>query len=180
MLVTIHAVTDDSRTDLLARLRRGDESAWSALYDSLAGDIRAYVARIGAASPDDVLGETMVQVVRSLSSFDGTTAELRPWVFRIARNRVIDAGRRQSRRPRETPLSDEDASSVEGPEEQLTGDLSEMLAGLTPDQRDAVWLRHVVGLSTDDTAAVMGKAPEAVAALTHRALRRLRSIRDRD
>lgn len=179
-LVTIHAVAEDSPTDLLARLRRGDDSAWSAFYDSLAGDIRAYVARIGAASPDDVLGETMVQVVRSLSTFEGTAEELRPWAFRIARNRVIDAGRRLSRRPRETALSDEVSPSVDGPEEQLTGDLPAMLAALTVDQRDAVWLRHVVGLSVDETALVMGRAPEAVAALTHRALRRLRSTFDRD
>jgi RNA polymerase sigma-70 factor (ECF subfamily) len=50
-----------------------------------------------------------------------------------------------------------------------------MLVGLTLDQRDAVWLRHVVGLSVEETAAVMDRAADAVAALTHRALRRLRA-----
>ena len=165
--------------DLLAELRAGNDSAWSRFYDSIAGDIRAYAARLGAASPDDVLGETMVQVVRSLPSFRGIATELRPWIFRIARNRVIDAGRRRNRRPRETELSDVHDPVLDGPETALEGDLASMLTGLTDDQRDALWLRHVVGLSVEETANVMNRAPEAVAALTHRAIRRLRAGFDR-
>ena len=99
---TIFAVAGVFSDDLLAGLRAGDDAAWSHFYDAIAGDIRAYVARLGTTSPDDVLGETMVQVVRSISSFRGAAGELRPWTFRIARNRVIDAGRRRDRRPRET------------------------------------------------------------------------------
>jgi len=166
--------------DLLARLRAGDDSAWQNFYDVFAGDIRAYVARIGASSPDDLLGETMVQVVRSLPSFRGAPDELRPWIFRIARNRVIDAARRRNRRPRETELSETHDHEIDGPEEALQGDLATMLAGLTDDQRDALWLRHVVGMSVDETATVMNRAPEAVAALTHRAIRRLRAGFGRD
>jgi RNA polymerase sigma-70 factor, ECF subfamily len=173
--VTILAVAEGLSDDLLLRLRKGDDDAWARFYDAVAGDVRTYVARIGAVSPDDTLGETMVQVVRSLSGFRGTSADLRPWVFRIARNRVIDDGRRRSRRPTLTALSDANEPTVDGPEYALSGDLSAMLVGLTPDQRDAVWLRHVVGLSVEETAAVMDRAADAVAALTHRALRRLRA-----
>lgn len=161
--------------DFLNRLRSGDDAAWAGFYDAIAGDIRAYVARIGAASPDDVLGETMVQVVRSLPGFRGTAADLRPWTFRIARNRVIDDGRRRSRRPAFTELSEANEPTADDPEAALSGDLPQILAGLTPDQRDAVWLRFVVDLSVEETATVMGRAPDAVAALTHRAIRRLRS-----
>lgn len=162
-------------TDIVLRLQRSDDAAWAQFYDALAGDIRAYVARIGAPSPDDVLGETMVQVVRSIAGFHGTAAELRPWTFRIARNRVIDDGRRRARRPTHAELNEAHEPTVDGPEAALSGDLSAMLAALTTDQRDAVWLRHVVGLSVEETAAVMERAPDAVAALTHRALRRLRA-----
>lgn len=161
--------------DLLEHLRNGDDDAWARFYDAVAGDVRTYVSRIGAVSPDDTLGETMVQVVRSLPGFRGTSTDLRPWVFRIARNRVIDDGRRRSRRPILTALSDANEPTDDGPEHALSGDLSAMLVGLTTDQRDALWLRHVVGLSVEETAAVMDRTPDAVAALTHRALRRLRT-----
>ena len=161
--------------ELLAGLRNGDDSAWSHFYDTLAPELRAYVDRLGASSPDDVVGETMVQVVRSLRSFRGTAAELRPWTFGIARNRVIDAGRQRQRRPIETALSEATDLGIDDAETDLDGDLSTMLENLTTDQRDAVWLRYVVGLSVDETAMVMARAPDAVAALTHRALRRLRA-----
>lgn len=159
----------------LENLRKGDDATWILFYDSLAPELRAYVARLGASSPDDTLGETMLQVVRSLRSFRGTASELRPWTFGIARNRVIDAGRRRSRRPVEAPLSDARDLGIDDPDTDLEGDLPTILANLTFDQREAVWLRHVVGLSVEEAAKVMHRAPEAVAALTHRALRRLRA-----
>lgn len=168
-------MSDALTEELLHRLRSGDDAAWTQFYDEIAGDVRAYVARIGAPSPDDALGETMVQVVRSIHSFRGAAADLRPWTFRIARNRVIDEGRRRSRRPSLTELSKTNEPTSHDPEPVLQGQLPEMLNNLTIDQRDAVWLRHVVGLSVDETAQVMNRAPDAVAALTHRALRRLRA-----
>lgn len=163
------------RDDLVVALKRGNDSAWADFYDSIAGDLRSYVARIGATSPDDVLGETMLQVVRDIRKFRGSTADLRPWTFRIARNRVIDAARRRSRRPVESQLTADADRESDDPDAMIAGDLSSLLDQLTTDQRDAVWLRHVVGLSLNEAAGVMDKAPDAVAALTHRALRRLRA-----
>lgn len=166
--------------DLVARLRRGDDEAWSRFYDSIAPDVRAYVARIGSTTPDDVLGETMLQAVRDMARFRGTANDLRAWTFRIARNRVIDAARRRARRPRETQLTGDTDVAVDQHEQLLGGDLPALLEQLTDDQRDAIWLRHVVGLSVEETASVMDRAPDAVAALTHRALRRLRAALDRN
>ncbi|MFM9226481.1 MAG: RNA polymerase sigma factor [Actinomycetota bacterium] len=159
----------------VSRLRDGDHAAWESFYDSISGDLRGYLARLGARDPDDLLGETMVQVVRDIGRFTGTSDELRPWTFRIARNRLIDAARKRKRRPIETVLDDGDLPvSVGAGGNPDPEDLSALLSSLTPDQREAVWLRYVLDLSLTDAATVMGKAPEAVAALTHRAMERLR------
>ena len=110
-----------------------------------------------------------------------------PWVkswFRssgIARHRVIDEGRRRSRRPQEFPTDiDDDA----GPAAPLAADpdpgrVGELLEALTPDQREVVWLRYGADLSLADTASIVGKDPAAVAALAHRGLRRLRALLDK-
>ncbi|MBM3639061.1 MAG: hypothetical protein FJW98_06460 [Actinobacteria bacterium] len=45
--------------ELLDAMRRGSDSAWVDAYDMLAGDLRSYIARLGALSPDNVLGETL-------------------------------------------------------------------------------------------------------------------------
>ena len=162
--------------DLVSLLRRNERGAWEGFYDSLAGELRGYVRRIGARDPDDVLGEVMVQVVRDLPRFTGTAAELRPWVFRIARNRVIDSARRRSRRVEEVPLDDEARPDVSGPGFVEPGDLAAVLDLLTDDQREAVWLRFGLDMSLSEAAAVMDREPAAVAALTMRALNRLRRL----
>lgn len=158
----------------VARLRDGDDAAWETFYDSIAGDLRGYLRRLGAPDPDDLLGETMVQVVRDIGKFGGTREELRPWTFRIARNRLIDAARRRKRRPVETMLDGDEPSAGTLDVDPVSNDISTLLDALTPDQREAVWLRYVADLPVTEVAAIMGKAPDAVAALTHRAMARLR------
>lgn len=164
--------------DLLSQLRANSRTAWAHLYDSIAGELRAYISRLGARSPDDVLGDTMMNVVRDLPRFTGSAEELRPWIFRIAHNRVIDAARRKGSRPVEVSADFESESFEAYAPLSSTpnlAELSDILNTLTVDQRAAVWLRYVTNLSLEDTASVMGKTNEAVAALTHRALRQLRS-----
>ena len=85
--------------ELLDAMRRGSDSAWADAYDILAGDLRSYIGRLGAQSPDDVLGETMVQLVRDMKKFRGSPNEFRPWAFTVARHRVLDDARKRARRP---------------------------------------------------------------------------------
>ena len=84
-------------TDVLRLLRARDQAAWADFYDRHAADVRAYIRRMGGREPDDLLGETMVQVVRDIARFTGEPSELRAWLFGIARNRVIDDARRRRR-----------------------------------------------------------------------------------
>jgi RNA polymerase sigma-70 factor (ECF subfamily) len=160
---------------LLRQLRADDAAAWAGFYDSIAGDLRAYLSRLGARSPDDTLGEVMVQVVRSIRSFKGSDDELRPWAFGIARHRVLDEARRRSRRVVEAPLEDDDAVAPLASDPDPTA-LSEYLDLLTEDQREVVWLRFGLDFSLEETAQMVGKDPQAVAALSYRALQRLRKL----
>ena len=173
---------DHSMTaDHLRLLRSGDNAAWEIFYDQLAPELRAYIARLGARDPDDVLGETLMQIVRDINTFPGSAPEVRAWSFRIAHNRVIDASRRRKSRPSEVAIDDSlDSLPAMVPLTEIpdTETVSRLLQGLTPDQRSVVWLRYVADLTLDETAVVVGKAPEAVAALTYRALASLRRSLD--
>lgn len=160
----------------MQRLVAGDDAAWASLYDSLAADLRAYIRRIGGRDPDDILGETMVQLVRDVKRFTGTDDQLRPWAFRIAHNRVIDSARRRERRPEDPAEIDDDRLPDPGPVDTAPDldHLSELLDGLTDDQREVVWLRYVADLPLSEVAEIMDRDTSAVAALTLRAMKRLR------
>ena len=178
LIGTVSPVTSEFDGELLDAMRRGSNSAWADAYDMLAGELRSYIARLGAESPDDMLGETMLQLVRDLKKFRGSAAEFRPWAFTVARNRVLDDARKRARRPIEVDVRDDDASAPDTPlrdSPDLTH-LSEALDRLTDEQREVLWLRYALDHSLDQTADITGRSPDAVAAMAHRALRRLRAL----
>jgi RNA polymerase sigma-70 factor (ECF subfamily) len=65
---------------------------------------------------------------------------------------------------------------VDGPEATVPGRewVRDLLAGLSPRERDVVACIDVVGLSVADAATALGMTPVAVRVARHRALRRLR------
>ena len=69
----------------LAALQTGDNKAWEIVYDLLAADLLAFIRRVGGRDAEDILGETMLQMVRDIKKYSGDAAGLRPWAFRIAR-----------------------------------------------------------------------------------------------
>jgi RNA polymerase sigma-70 factor (ECF subfamily) len=169
----------------LAVLQQKNERAWEQVYDWLAPDLRSFIRRLGVRDVDDVLGETMLQLVRDINRFSGDVRELRPWAFRVARNRVIDASRKISRRVREVPFPETENDTTTSGDTLITvgitsaGDidldeLARALDILTPQQREVLWLRYALDISLDDTAQIVGSTPDAVASMAHRALSRLR------
>ncbi len=159
----------------------GAEWAWSRLYADLAGPVRGYAVARGAGEPDDVVGETFLQVARNLKGFQGEYPAFRSWVFVIAHHRVIDERRRRTRRP-EQPIDRPDPGAEGGDVEHEALDLlatrrvMDVLDGLSPDQRSVVMLRIVGDFSLEQTAEILGKRVGAVKSLQKRGLDRLRKI----
>lgn len=166
---------------VLAAARLGAEWAWIALYGDLVPSVRAYVRARSAAEPDDVVGEVFLQVVRDLERFDGGEREFRTWLFTIAHHRLLDARRRDTRRPvRAAPDRVlEDAADIGDVEDDAIAGLTvarvrELVGRLSPEQQDVLLLRLFGDLTTPETAAIVGKRPGAVKALLRRGLANLR------
>ena len=166
---------------ILDAARSGAEWAWSRLYADLAGPVRGYALARGASEPDDVVGETFLQVARNLSGFEGEYSGFRSWVFVIAHHRVIDERRRLSRRSEEPvgwPSVTESSGDVEQEaiDDMATQRVVGVLDQLSPDQRSVVMLRIVGDLSLEQTAEILDKRVGAVKSLQKRAFDRLRRI----
>ena len=96
---TFAGVSEERFSDLLAAARAGDEHAWERDLRGLAPIVLGYLRANGAPDPEDVLGETFLQVARDISRFEGDESSFRSWVFTIAHHRLIDARRYSARRP---------------------------------------------------------------------------------
>lgn len=104
-------------------------------------------------------------------------AELRTYLVTIARNAAIDAGRAAWRR--REPLETEPVSADPGPDEtaernELARRLNRVLAELPPEEREALVLSEVGGLSYREIAEAAGVPEGTVASRKNRAVRRVR------
>jgi RNA polymerase sigma factor (sigma-70 family) len=171
--------TADSR---LERAKRGDAEAIGELYCELAPGVAGYLRGSGAPDVEDLAGDVFVAMIRGLTAFQGDETAFRRWVFTIAHHRMVDALRKESARsvdlPRIRPVVCEDDGYDRVLARIDAGPAVNALARLTPEQRDAVLFRSVVGLSVADTAAVLKKSPGAVKTLHRRALAALARLVD--
>jgi len=163
--------------------RRGDNSAWEALYLRSYPRLLSY-ARRRLGDDDaarDAVGETMARAVRGLVTFRDDGAGFDAWLSGIIRHVVLDLQRSAGRRPVSDHPPPELASSDPSPEDHLTRDADaaavRLAFGLLSEaDRDLLELRVVLGLTSEEAAKVLGKRPGAVRMAQARALSRLRTL----
>ena len=91
---------------VLAVARQRSRPAFAALFGHFAPRLKSYLMRLGAEAgqAEELVQDVMLQVWHRAETFDPAQANASTWVFTIARNKRIDAIRRE-RRP-EIDLSD--------------------------------------------------------------------------
>ncbi|MBE2317336.1 sigma-70 family RNA polymerase sigma factor [Solirubrobacter sp. CPCC 204708] len=167
--------------DHLVRLfRAGREDAFEAIHDRHARRLHAAAARAlrtHGGDPEGIVQEAFIRAHRALRG-ERAPAELKPWLHRIVRNLCID----ELRRTRAVSLDDdddeiqvpagEDVYSTLSRRHELRG-LIDDLADLPEQQRAALLMRELDGLTHDEVASVLEITPQASRQLVMRARTRL-------
>jgi RNA polymerase sigma-70 factor (ECF subfamily) len=102
---------------------------------------------------DDLVQDTLVRALRSEHLFHG--GDVRAWLYTILTNLNRNRLRSLARRPTLTPIEDNDAPDTAGPEAGAR-DIERALASLVDDQRTALLLVVLEGLSYREVAEVQG------------------------
>ena len=102
---------------------------------------------------DDLVQDTLVRALRSEHLFHG--GEVRSWLYTILTNLNRNRLRSLSRRPLMSPIEDNDAPDLAGPEAGGR-DIERALATLVDEQRDALLLVVLEGLSYREVAEAQG------------------------
>lgn len=165
---------------LLRQAQRGDGEAFAALYRAHVQAIYRYIAyRVNDSHmAEDLTADVFTKALQSLGRYEDQGKPFVAWLYRIARARVIDHYRRTDRRPAESDVEDEplpidpdmDAPMIR---RQAAQALRAAIAELTDDQQQVIILRFVEGHRIETVAQLLGKQPNAIKALQHRALRAL-------
>ena len=166
---------------LLDGCRAGDERSFAQLWRRFNAPLHRYL-RVVASSSDieDIASITWIEVVRGLERFSGGEQEFRAWLFTIARLRLLDRRRQESRRIR-TVGSDDPLEVVdEAADPQLMSEAAAAteaaiaaIGNLPADQAEVLALRVIAGFDVADVAEITGKKPGTVRVLAHRAVKRL-------
>jgi RNA polymerase sigma-70 factor, ECF subfamily len=159
----------------LARLLRsaigGDEKAYAVFLSRIAAMVRGFARRKieYGADPEDVVQETLLAVHLKRHTWREDSAVL-PWVFAIARYKLIDAFRKRGRRI-EVDIADF-AETLAEPQQETANprDVERALERLPLGQRQVVTAISVEGRSIAETAQTLGMNETAVRVALHRGL----------
>lgn len=169
---------------LLARLKAGDEAAFSETFELFSRKIYRHVL-FRTSSPEtaeDIMSETFIRAWEVVRERAKEIRNLRAFLYRIAGNLVIDHYRKDAKAA--VPMTEEmeevlAGGSDPGAETEAILDrerLRAALGRLEADARDLLVMRYLDDLSIPEISHLTGKKPNAVYVALHRAVKRLQRV----
>jgi len=172
-------MSDDS--ELLARIKAGDESAFSEFYDRMAPLLFGLVFKIlnDAREAEDVIQEGFLMVWKKAASYDSARSSPSTWVTMIFRHKAIDRLRARERRSRgmERAALEPTACHDEGEavlQNEVGAAVRAALERLPGEQRDAIVAAFFSGMTQLEISEKTGAPLGTVKARIRRGLLKLR------
>lgn len=170
-------MSDSPELDLAARLARGEEAAFTELYDACVDRLHGYLAaRLSSRDvASDVLQSAFLRAVKGRRRFRGVENPV-AYMFQIARN---EASRLARKRPSATPWSavaetfaEPFTNTIHDPGDAEA--IAAAIARLEPDDQELVELKIHAGLTFREIAAIVDRPAATVATRYRRAIETLR------
>jgi RNA polymerase sigma-70 factor, ECF subfamily len=163
---------------LILRSQLQDEAAFRELLRLYAPRVLRFVQHLLRSAPelaDDVAQEIWIRAYHALPRL-GDAARFRPWLFRIARDRVF---REFRRRKLPVQVLEESHSEMRAGEAEPAFDAEELQRGLetlSPEHREVLVLRYYEDLDYDAIARITGVTLGTIRSRLHYAKCALRRV----
>ena len=163
---------------LIAHAKSGDHAAVTQIYEIYGPMLfRFILSRV--SDPDlaeDLRAEVFVRMLEGLPNYEDRGWPFSAWLFRIARDRIIDMRRRDRRRP--VVQLDQHLPSPGRVEDEaelhvLRDTVDSLIERLTPDQQTVIRMRFKQQLPIETVAQHLQRSPAAVKALQARGIQML-------
>ncbi len=174
---------DPDDSELLREAREGNQDSFGTLYERHAPAIFRYLNTHldNSLDAEDLTSEVFLRAWYALPNFKERGVPFIAFLFRIARNALIDHYRRHSHSGVHLPAESQNTmrDPAPGPAETLSTkiqhqELRQVLGQLRQDYRTVLVLRFIGDLSPEEISHVMKRSVGAVRVLQHRALLALR------
>lgn len=182
---TVQQIAD---REMIERIGRGDQSAFSALYDRLSRPLYSLALRMlgDAGDAQDALQDVFLQIWSRAATYNPEQSTVFSWTVLLTRSRVIDRLRARKRRLRvvDSATGDEDADVADASTMESAADTADkndeaarvrsVLNNLPSEQREAIELAFFGHLTHDEIAARLGEPLGTIKARIRRGLLKLR------
>ncbi|HEV2952488.1 MAG TPA: sigma-70 family RNA polymerase sigma factor [Candidatus Dormibacteraeota bacterium] len=159
----------------------GSKPSFEELYREYLRRIYGYVrAQVGSpAEAEDLTSQVFVRAWEAYGRYLPQSQTPSAWLFRIARNLIVDRGRRGANAQKALRLVGQEIRPEPDPaqlaEEHIRDQqLLAAVVALSERQREVVSLRHAGGFGFMEIGGIMGVSEDAAKMLYHRALAKLR------
>ena len=151
-------------------------NAWTDLH----AGVRAFVARRvrDQHTADDIAQDVMLKVQSHLAAQPLAEEKFDAWVFRVARNAIIDHYRARAGRD-QAPIDDADLAAAEGstsPAAELSQCVRQIISRLPPEYAQALTLTDLEGLSQQQLADRIGLSLSAAKSRVQRGREKLQAM----
>lgn len=181
-------MSTDSDHLLMQAVARGSTEALGELYRRHHVALFTFFRRHGRSrvASEDLVHDTWLRVLTYADSY-GDQGRFVPWMYRIARNVLVDSVGRDRKGGHVTTETAMEAIAASGetPEarllaEEVAGRLDRALGRLSPEKRELVLLSRVRQLALADLAQLFACSVPALKVRLHRSLRQLRDYFDEE
>ncbi len=183
---------EDPDVQLMLAVQRDDRAAFEALFRKYVRQVTGFALSIVGSRmrAEELVQEAFLQIYRARRRYQ-PRARFATWLYRVVANLCVSESRRPEHRVIQRPLPQTEGSAEESSTAMVADaggrssednvlaqeDLHRMrvaLLQLPPQQRAALWLARVEGLSYAEVARSLGCSVSAVKSLIHRATASLR------
>lgn len=179
---------DDKLQQLMLNALDGDKTAYKTVLDTVAARVRRYIARRLDHGPLAGDIEDIVQIVlMAVHDKRDTYNRMRPfmpWVFGIARYKLLEHLRANRRRLKDVNIDDIahslNVADMTTPDPTTRHDVASMLDKLADGPREAVALTKLEGRTSQEVAQQTGLTATAVKVRVHRAMKALQRMAKED
>lgn len=169
----------------IEKAKQGDDGAISFLFRSLNPQLLRFLRHQAPDQYEDLASDTWMAIAKGVANFSGSEADFRAWMFSIARRKVVDFYRTSGKSKlamnnlRFRFRQEKAISEIDNAAEPAISNLSaqeaidQLVDGLPPHHAEVLLLRVLGELSVEEVAKIVGKSPEAVRVIQHRAINTL-------
>ena len=178
-----HNKIDEAYLDeLVFQSQQGDKEAFGKLYDLLIDKVHRFIYfKVDTGAVEDLVAMAFVKIWMNIGKYNKKAGvSFQAWVFRLARNTVIDHHRFQRSLISIDPdWRDEsrEANPREVAEASISSDiLKEALKDIKDPYRQIIILKFINEMSNEEIAVILSKKESAIRLLQFRALALLRKV----